>query len=71
MTWFKQYTSFIPVRTVTTTTSSVKWETLSPRCFGCKFSYLYGTALVCACPSRTVRHTMDGDECMSYKVVGE
>ena len=67
MTWFiDKYTSFVPVRTVTTTSTSGR-NTISPRCWGCKFSYVSQTTLLCACASRTVKHTMTGDECVSYK----
>ena len=67
MNWFEKYTAFAPVQTITTTSTSIRNETITPRCFGCKFSYMSATTLLCACASRTVKRTMTGDECVSYR----
>jgi len=53
--------------TSTTSTAWSGWQTLNPRCFGCKFSAMTRGRLVCYCASRTVRHTPEGDACMSYR----
>jgi len=63
---FKKYTAYEPVRTYTTTTARSCLSTVSPKCWGCKFSYVSNMALVCACASRTLRYTEHGEECVSY-----
>jgi len=39
MSWFVPYTSYFPVRTVATTSTS-GIETINNRCWGCKNSYV-------------------------------
>lgn len=64
--WFEQYTAYAPIHTTTTTSTWSGWRAISLRCLGCKHHFLYGTANMCACASRTMVHTTHGDECASY-----
>jgi len=69
MSWYEPYTAYEPVRTTTTTSTWRGWQAVNMRCFGCKHSYMSGTALMCACANRTLKRTENGDECISYKEV--
>lgn len=63
---FEQYSAYAPVPTTVTATTWVGWRAINLKCLGCKHHFLYGTASMCACASRTMVHTTHGDECASY-----
>lgn len=60
---FEQYFAYAPVPTTTTWGG---WRAINTKCLGCKHHFLYGTASMCACASRTLVRTEHGDECASY-----
>lgn len=63
---FEQYSAYAPVPTTVTATTWVGWRAINLKCLGCKHHFLYGTASMCACASRTLVRTEHGDECASY-----
>ena len=71
MSWFEKHTAYQPMITTTATTSWGGWKIMNSRCGKCVHFALASGIAVCYCTSRTVRHGAQGDECMSYREVGE
>lgn len=59
------------VITATATPSWDGWRITNPRCRKCAYFTLVSGIPGCYCASRTVKHGAQGDECVSYREVGE
>lgn len=65
MSAFRQFSLYQPMQTTTSTTWS-GLQAISPRCYGCIYSYVkYGT-LICGHASRTVANGLRGQDCVSF-----
>ncbi len=71
MSWFKEYTTYQPMKTTTTTTSWGGWKIISQRCYKCAHCGFVSGTPACHCVNRTVMLGGCGVVCKSYKVVGE
>jgi hypothetical protein len=65
---FEKCTLYKPATTTTTNISG--WESVSSRCWGCKYSYVGVTRLMCACMSRTFKQADGVTVCESYREKG-
>ena len=63
---FERYSAYTSMPTTTTASTWGGWQAINQKCLGCKHYFLYGTASMCACASRTLVRTEYGDECASY-----
>lgn len=70
MSWFEKYTAYQPMATTTATTSWGGWRIMDQRCYKCAHCAFVSGIPVCHCVSRTVKHGVYGDECVSYREVG-
>lgn len=67
MSWLEKYTAYQPMKT---TTSCGGWRIMDLRCYKCAHCAFVSGTPVCHCVSRTVKHGVHGDECVSYREVG-
>ena len=63
---FRQFTMFQPMQTSTTSTTWSGLQSISPRCYGCIYSYVKHGTLICGHASRTVANGPCGQECVSF-----
>ena len=63
---FKQFTTFQPMQTTTTSTTWSGLQAISPRCYGCIYSYVKCDTLICGHASRIVANGLHGQECVSF-----
>ena len=63
---FRQFTMFQPMQTTTTSTTWSGLQAISPKCYGCIYSYVKFGTLICCHASRTVANGLRGQECVSF-----